>query len=42
MVTDGNQTFGSEYTIVHTDIELYYCKPEVYITLLTNLTLTFF
>lgn len=38
MVTDGNWTFGSEYTIVHTDTKLQCCTPETQIMLLTNTT----
>lgn len=40
MVMGENWTFANEHAIVYTDIELYCCKPEVYIMLLTNLTLT--
>ena len=29
MVADGNLTVGGEPTIVHTDIELQCCTPEV-------------
>lgn len=35
MVRDGNQIFGGEYAIEDTDIELWYCIPEIY-NLLTS------
>lgn len=37
-MTDGNQSFGGEATVVYTDIEVQYCIPEALRMLLTNVS----
>ena len=38
-MTDGNEAFGGEHTVVYTDSELQCCPPETYIMLSANVTL---